>query len=388
MGGLTQVRLHSADLPGFLSLISLQGIPLYRTSWESELSCCFWVPSQSLSRLQALASQKGQQITVLRQTGIPVLLAAVKTHILLCISCLMLITFTLWMPTRVLFLQVEGNQSVPAAAILAAAEEYGITFSCSRRDIRSEQLKNALLSRLPQLQWVGINTYGCTATISVRENHHVSVSEPADAYGDLYAACDGIIEKCTVRKGSGLCVPGQAVVSGQMLISGQTDTGTALIETPVDGEVYAYTQRSIHAVSPKFHQRIVNSRRTLGSVSIQIRKQRIFLWKNSSISPMECGRIEDEFPVTLPGGFSLPVSLYLNWNVLYTVVTEPVQESFLEDYCRDYMTQQMLAGTVLDGQLHTAVLSDTIHLTGTYDCYEMIGRFRQRQIGESHEQDN
>lgn len=30
-------------------------------------------------------------------------------------------------------------------------------------------MKNALLSAIPELQWAGVNTYGCRAVISVRE---------------------------------------------------------------------------------------------------------------------------------------------------------------------------------------------------------------------------
>ena len=79
-----------------------------------------------------------------------------------------LFLLAMYLPSRVLFIRVEGNMQIPDRQILAAAEECGIRFGASRREVRSEKVKNALLSSVPQLQWAGVNTAGCVATISVR----------------------------------------------------------------------------------------------------------------------------------------------------------------------------------------------------------------------------
>ena len=78
--------------------------------------------------------------------------------------CLLLLLVCI-LPTRVLFMRVEGNESIPENLILEAAEDCGIRFGASRSAVRSEKVKNGILSRISELQWVGVNTKGCIAVI-------------------------------------------------------------------------------------------------------------------------------------------------------------------------------------------------------------------------------
>ena len=61
----------------------------------------------------------------------------------------------LYAPSRVWFVEVEGNETVPARKILLAAEECGVKFWAKSGEIRSEQVKNQILNLVPELQWAG-----------------------------------------------------------------------------------------------------------------------------------------------------------------------------------------------------------------------------------------
>jgi sporulation protein YqfD len=150
---------------------------------------------------------------------------------------------TIFLPTRVLFIHVEGNSTVEERRILEAAQECGIRFGASRRQVRSEKMKNRLLEKVPELKWAGVNTSGCTAVISVREQ---PVQEQRTGYtgiSSIVAACDGRITSCTVTKGNGLCAPGQVVQKGQLLISGYLDCGICIRVTGAEGEIFAETRQ-------------------------------------------------------------------------------------------------------------------------------------------------
>ena len=88
---------------------------------------------------------------------------------------------------------MEGNQNVPENLILELASQCGLSFGTERRQVRSEQVKNALLGAVPELEWVGINTAGCVATISVRERQKGENIGQAGGVSSIVASCDGMI---------------------------------------------------------------------------------------------------------------------------------------------------------------------------------------------------
>ena len=118
-----------------------------------------------------------------------------------------------------LFIEAEGNELLSGEEILAAAEECGISFGASRKYIRSEKVKNQLLSLLPELQWAGINTVGCRAVISVRERAVAENSHPKQYVSNLVAEQDAYILSATVTEGTPMVRPGDSVVAGQTLVS-------------------------------------------------------------------------------------------------------------------------------------------------------------------------
>ena len=126
----------------------------------------------------------------------------------------LLLAASLYLPSRVLFIRVEGNSVVDTREILAAAEACGIRFGASRREVRSEKVKNNLLEKVPDLQWAGVNTAGCVATISVRERQITAEEQAEEAVTHLVAARDGYIVSTTVTQGTPLVQVGQTVRAG------------------------------------------------------------------------------------------------------------------------------------------------------------------------------
>ena len=178
-------------------------------------------------------------------------------------------------------------------------------------------MKNALLSTLPQLQWAGINTSGCVATISVREKNTNEELTPEVGIGNIIAKTDGIIQTCTVLNGTALCSAGDAVTAGQILVSGYTDCGIALKAVRAEAEITASTIRSVSAVTllpdvirgEQIHEET--------KFSLRIGKKLINLFKDSGISDTSCVKMYTEEYLTLPGGFRLPIALVTQRCIYY-----------------------------------------------------------------------
>lgn len=296
----------------------------------------------------------------------------------------MLMALSLLLQTRIFFVEVEGNTHLEDAQILEAAADCGIRFGATRRDIRSEEVKNRLLEQMPQLRWIGVNTYGCRAVISVRERNIREEISDAGGISSIAASCDGIITSCTVTQGTPMVSAGQAVRAGQILISGFTDCGITIRATRAQGDVFALTQRKISLSTPKISsQRQLTGEKTT-RFSLTLGKKRINFYKGSGISPGSCVKMYARYVLTLPGGFQLPVALTKE-TVLSGQLEETsreISEDFFQTFADDYLQSQMVAGKILhaDGELQS--LPDRYAFTCTYSCEEMIGARRQEKIGD------
>ena len=388
MAGVVRLELTSADKEAALRQISAYGIEIEEVVNRSELSVEFTVSRVWLSRLQEMARKKGERLIILRRGGLFWPVWSLRRRPLLVAGLGLLLYLSISLPGRVLFVQVEGNDKVPEQLILEAAQDAGIRFGASRRAVRSEKMKNELLGVLPQLQWAGVNTYGCTAVISVRERAAETVSPSTPMVSSIVASCDGVITDCTAKRGSLLCTVGQAVQKGQVLISGYMDNGLSVTATRAAGEVFAQTQHEITGVLPFEILARGETTDLKRNFSLILGKKRINFTKGSGIYDDTCVKMCTEYCLTLPGGFALPVML-----VIETVAESDVQirsfaedeaQRLLSDSAKEYLLQQLVASTIVDLWEDFSCEDGAYRLSAHYACREMIGREQSEQIGDFH----
>ena len=376
--GLVVAELTSADVTGSLEAVTELGIPVRNVISVDELTLHLTLDRRDYERVAALAEKRGEKISCLHRRGLHWSLAALKRRPVLLSGILFLLILELVLPTRVLFVRVEGNETIPARQILAEAENCEIRFWASRRDVRSEKVKNALLSAIPRLQWAGVNTTGCVATISVREASETETEAASKDVSSIVADRDGVILSCTVTSGSGQCSPGQAVQEGQVLISGYTDCGLLLKATRAEGEIQAQTQRSLSVVS-------LCQRRIRGQVQEQSRqyslilgKKRINFANSSRICDTSCGRMYEEYYITLPGGFTLPVALAVQTHLCCETFPENSEqenrENMMKEFARSYLAEQMISGSIQRETCLYEAGDGICRLDADYLCRELIGR--------------
>ncbi len=388
LGGMTELELTSADLQGALGEISRRNISLYHVSYLSELTVRFQVRRDAVKAVKDICEKRGESLKPRRRFGLYWLLRRFAARPVLLFGCLMYLGLALYLPTRVLFVRVEGNQLVPANAILEAADQAGIRFGASRREVRSEKIKNALLDAIPQLQWAGVNTSGCVAIVSVRERSQTDMAEPAGEVSSIVAAVDGRVYSCTATRGTLLCREGELVRQGQVLISGYTDCGLSIQATRAEGEVYAETTRFLTALTPVQHTAIREITGESKNYSLLLGKNRINFWKTSGNWEGTCGRIYEEYYVTLPGGFRLPLGIGVETLQHYATsegeLAPEEAEPLLTEFAVRTVSAQMVAGSLDTASAELSREEGLYRLEGSYACREMIGRVQREQIGEDY----
>lgn len=384
------VELTGADIAKFLTKLNTYGIPVYEISGIDSLSVKAKIPMHNIRTIQKLAEKSGVIIKIYKYSNeIKTIIRILKRPVLI-FSIMMVWIITLYLPTKILQIEVEGNQSISDRYILEAAQQCGIVFGANRSEVRSEVVKNRLLELLPQLQWAGVNTYGSRAVISVTEKTLPEKDNNNMRVSSMIACTDGVIESITTTRGNALCAAGQAVSKGQVLISGYLDCGNMIKATEAEGEIYARTKHHLTVLFPQDFTQKPPSDTEIKKYSIIFGKNRINLSKDSGISTDGCVKMYKEYLLTLPGGIVIPVSLavecWKGYNKQDDSMPINVTSLDLADFGMDYLSQQMISGTIISREERVDQTDNGICLKGEYNCLEMIGRVRTEEIidGKDH----
>ena len=373
-----RLLLTTPEPARMLQELMQQGLVLRGGSVEGDFELSLTVTEKELPAIEALAEKRGCTLNLLERSGIGWRLRKLFRRRVLLVGLTVMVLLSLWVPSRVFFVAVEGNEAVPAQLILEQAESFGLCFGCSRRSIRSEPLKNQLLEAIPSLQWAGVNTRGCVATVTVREREKSPDLPEQAGVSHIIALRDAVILRCQASRGKLLVLPGQAVRQGEILISGLTDCGSVIRAQRAAGEVFGQTARSF---SLKIPEKILIKGPILESktrYALCIGKKRINFFKESGNLPSGCDKIVSYYGVTLPGGFALPVQLVKEQLQFFEAGTQALPASaadrLLREEMKRQMNSQMIAGRLLheDGALRRNHGCFTLEGTGT--CTELIGR--------------
>ena len=93
----------------------------------------------------------------------------------------------------------------------------------------------------------------------------------------------------------------------------------------------------------------------------------------------------EEYYVSLPGGFQLPVAIcidrYPDYVLQEAVVPENEAKLLLQAFSEKYLIRQMRAGQIIQKQHNFSHRDDQYILNSSYTCAEIIGTEQREQIG-------
>lgn len=378
------LKLTCADTTGLINILNNSGIVINNVRYGNVLELVITISVRDYKKIIELTKRNGASVTIIRKTGLLFYIQRILNRPVIAVLFLILLFINIILPNFVLFLSVEGNHTIPSKKILETAAECGISFGSLRESIRSETMKNSLLEKIPELQWAGINTAGCTAIISVREKNQNEIKESTHAVGNVVASHDGIIQNITVLEGNSLCYVGQAVMKGQTLVSGYTDCGIVTKASQANAEIIALTSRNLDVIAPIPTLQKGDNLSTKTKYSLQVGKKIINFSKESGILGVTCDKIYLKKYWHLPGGFRLPICIIQETTTWYRPQPYSLQtaqdRSWLLDFAHSYLKSTMISGEILSSNTETDILHDAMYMNGQFTCTEMIGQIKYEQM--------
>ena len=347
----------------FFNRCAAAGVSLRNADAIDDTEVRVTLSQKDLPRAQTLAQRSQCELHVLRRSGGAALgrrflRRAVPVFCLLLCFCLLA-----WSRLYIWEIDVTGNKTVPAGRIRSALNDCGVGLGSFWPDLRSDQVRSELLLRLPELAWATVNIYGSRAEVVVRERIPKPELFDSDAPVDLVADRIGFVTEIRALNGTPAARPGSAVMPGDLLISGTTESAfSGRRECHAAGTVTAETYYELTGAAPLTETVCTGREASRSRWALLIGKNRVNFYKNSSFCPADCDKIISIWECKVQGLFSLPLALVRE--TYARRVTETRQRDL--NLLRREMEQQ------LHERLLTAVDGGTIEETH-YSCVQADG---------------
>lgn len=387
--GYYRVRVRGAAPELALYRLTQSHIPFWDIERVDDFSSDISIRRKDYEQVTAIASRVQEGADLLHEHGLFCHFRGLKKRKLFVLTVFLCFGLAYLLPNFVWCLHVEGNETVPSPQILRELQELGVGFGTWGPSIVPQDLKNQMLNRVPELEWLTVNQSGGLATVVVRER------QPAEAIIDrrqvtnLIASQDCILTRIEVYSGQTVCETGQSVRAGQLLVSGYADWEHCIQATRSLGEIYGRTWRRQKAVIPAEWEFQTAAGETHTRYALLLGRRRINFFQNSGIWYPECDKMVTYHQLTLPGGYSFPVTLIAETASEREITTGRLKpreaETILKTGTAAAARTDMVAGEIIREDVTVRPGSGIYELTGTYECHEMVARTAPAILMESED---
>lgn len=343
--GWAECRVSGALLAAFLNGCANRGLRPVSAEPDGDFALRVRLRSGDVKKAERIARKTQCALEVISAGGAPRFGRTVLRRASVAAGLLLIALLLVWSKLYIWEIEVTGNETVPTARILDGLRECGIGYGSFWPSITSDILRSELLIELPELSWATVNIHGSRAEVIVRERVPKPEIWSDRDKADVVAAKPGFVTGVRVLNGTAKVRQGSAVLTGETLISAETDSAFSGPRTVhAAGTVLAETYYELTALAPLTQAEKVYTGERHSRWAVVVGKNRYNFYGNSSISTAACDRITTVWDCAVGGVFSLPVSVIRETELEYgTVETE--RDGFLA--CRE-----------LEAALHARLLSE------------------------------
>jgi similar to stage IV sporulation protein len=332
-------------------------------------------------RLRTLSAEHGFEIKRVTRRGAPMAIRRLRKRYVLVAGLALCALMTRALSLFVWDIRVLGNERTPTRVIMEALRELGFSYGAFGPGVRSEELANELILKIPELSWFAVNIRGSRADVLVRER----VPKPEIVYSDspamVTASKSGLITKISVLEGIALVKPGDTVERGEMLVTGilgSRASGNRAVHALAEIEARTWYELSAQMPAETTEKRYTGEIKRRRAIIIAGKK--INLHFNSRIPWPVYDKMTDRQSPALPGGAALPITLVTESCARYTPVTVKLDTARVEAILKRGLEKRLLAavgtGRVDAVSWETREERGVVTVTLRAECREQIAKSR------------
>lgn len=193
--------------------------------------------------LRSKSRKANAKIKIKKRYGWPFFAFKYKKRMGLIIGTIVFIGIINFFSLYVWNINVEGNEIISSSEIIKVMKDLGVHAGTLKSHINSSTLKQEIMSRITDISWISINVNGSCVKVLVKEKVKspdlIQKGEPCN----IVASAEGQIEHIEPYSGRSIVKEGDAVIEGQILISGVLQEEGKTNFLGAEGKVFAKTKR-------------------------------------------------------------------------------------------------------------------------------------------------
>ncbi len=386
--GVVALTVVGAYPERFLNALAAQNILFWGAEPVDPTTLRLKIHARDRKKTQALAARLLCEATVEKREGLPFFLFRLRRRYALMTGLFLSAAAVLFFSQFILTVEVEGNETVPTAVILAELRRQGVRPGVFGPALDEGAAAQEALLNLKDLSWMAVNLYGTRAQVLVRERSPKPELEDSRDPADVVAEATGIILHFETWNGTPLFREGDTVVAGDVLISGWvpvkvpeysqiTDAGGRAVRS--EGRIEARTWRTLTASLPLETRVKECTGREKRFYALDLLGKRVNFYRNTGISFAEYDKITEVHPLTLPGGRTLPFRLVVETIRETEHLSAPIDKEGAAGMLEEQLCRRLAAligeeGEVLKSEVSVVEENGLLTVRLLAECREEIGK--------------
>ncbi|MBE7021745.1 MAG: sporulation protein YqfD [Ruminococcaceae bacterium] len=381
LGGYLTITVSGQYPERFLNVCAKRGILIWDVfPCSSKVLRCS-ISIRGFRLLRPIAKKTAVHVKIIKKQGLPVLLSQYKKRKLFLSGLGLFILIFIAMNQFIWKIEVTGCENVSQGYVLERLAECGLKTGSFRPFLNEQKLKNEMLIKTPELAWIWADKSGSKVVVEVKERTPVPEIYDKDAFCNIIAAKDGVIDLMIVKNGAPMVALGDTVQKGDILVSGMlvSDKGVPPRTVQSEAEIYARVwyekNRAYSLLDPiKTETGETETKYTLSLFGWELR-----LFKREESQFSHYLTETDKKELTLFGrylGLALSSVTYKEVTITYERLTaESVAQSSTMELLRE-MDEEVAPGSKLTDSRasHQAIDEETIEVTVVAEYLENIAK--------------
>lgn len=217
INGYVYVKFISPFPEKILNICAANGINFWRVTLKKNI-LYFKISISDFKRLRFLKRNLKGKIHITKKNGLPFILHRNKYRYGMLVGAVIFVLLINFMSGFVWNLHISGNENISSESILESLEALNIKEGVRISKIDPQIARNQLLISRKDVAWAAFNIEGCRLTVDITETKQKD--DKSKAPSNIKALEDGVIKSVEVISGVANVRAGDAVLKGDLLVSG------------------------------------------------------------------------------------------------------------------------------------------------------------------------
>lgn len=259
--GYVRFSVMGGSPESFFNSCARAGVYLWNISSRQSSGAC--VSLGRYRRLRPYARKAGCRLRVRERHGFPFLFRRAWKHSGLFAGAAVSVVILILLSMHVWCVELVGNSDLDTGTLLNALSAEGLYSGAKKSAVDTGRIEQKMMLLFPRIGWISINTQGCMMQVCLQEKTDRPDIVEQNRPCNLKASATGQIVSLRIFSGTALVKKGDAVVAGQLLVSGVVeDQFGGVMLKHASAEIMADTTRAFETQIPTDQ----NIRETTGSL--------------------------------------------------------------------------------------------------------------------------